>query len=62
VPAHNAASQRASAKHRKLDANQIRAITTTGKNNMPTFRGIYDVNQIRDVSEHIVQQLGAKAR
>ncbi|MEO8313988.1 MAG: PQQ-binding-like beta-propeller repeat protein [Pseudomonadota bacterium] len=46
----------------KLDAGQIRAITAAGKNNMPTFRGIYDANQIRDVAEHIVQQLSAKPR
>jgi quinohemoprotein ethanol dehydrogenase len=44
----------------KLDAGQIRAITASGRNNMPTFRGIYDANQIRDVAEHIVQQLGVK--
>lgn len=41
----------------KLDAGQIRAVTASGKNNMQTFRGIYDANQIRDVAEHIVQQL-----
>ncbi|MEO6080623.1 MAG: PQQ-binding-like beta-propeller repeat protein [Steroidobacteraceae bacterium] len=44
----------------KLDAAQIRAVTMTGRNNMPTFRGIYDANQIRDVAEHIVQQLASK--
>lgn len=44
----------------KLDAEQIRAVTTTGRNNMPTFREIYDVNQLRDVSEYIVRGLGAQ--
>ena len=28
-----------------------------GRNNMPTFRGIYDANQIRDVSEYIATVL-----
>jgi mono/diheme cytochrome c family protein len=41
----------------KLDATQIRIVTTTGRNNMPTFRQIYDANQIQDVSEYIVQKL-----
>jgi len=44
----------------KLDAGQIRAVTTTGRNNMPTFREIHDVNQLRDVSEFIVQELGSR--
>ncbi|MEO8309018.1 MAG: PQQ-binding-like beta-propeller repeat protein [Pseudomonadota bacterium] len=42
----------------KLDATQIRVVTTTGRNNMPTFREIYDANQIQDVSEFIVRKLG----
>jgi quinohemoprotein ethanol dehydrogenase len=41
----------------KLDAEQIRTVTTTGRNNMPTFREVYDANQLRDVSEFIVQKL-----
>jgi hypothetical protein len=41
----------------KMDAGQIRVITTTDRNNMPTFREIYDVNQIRDVAKYITQQL-----
>lgn len=41
----------------KLDATQIRVVTTTGRNNMPTFREVYDANQIQDVSEYIVQKL-----
>ena len=44
----------------KLDATQIRVVTTTGRNNMPTFREIYDANQIRDVAEYITQSLAAK--
>jgi cytochrome c553 len=46
----------------KMNASQVRAITTTGRNNMPTFREIYDANQIRDVAEYIVQQLAARPR
>ena len=37
----------------KLDAGQIRLITTTGRNNRPTFKDVYDMNQIRDASEYI---------
>jgi quinohemoprotein ethanol dehydrogenase len=39
------------------DVALIQAITTTGRNNMPTFRGIYDANQVRDVAEYIRQVL-----
>jgi quinohemoprotein ethanol dehydrogenase len=46
----------------KLDAEQIRAVSTTGHNNMPTFREIYDANQLRDVAEYIVQVLGKQGR
>jgi alcohol dehydrogenase (cytochrome c) len=46
----------------KLDATQIRVVTTMGRNNMPTFRDIYDANQILDVSEYIVQKLAAGSR
>ncbi len=46
----------------KLDADQIRVLATTGRNNMPTFREIYDVNQLRDVSEFIIQGLGKQNR
>jgi alcohol dehydrogenase (cytochrome c) len=46
----------------KLDATQIRVVTTTGRNNMPTFREIYDANQILDVSEYIVQKLATASR
>jgi mono/diheme cytochrome c family protein len=45
----------------KLDATQIRVVTTTGRNNMPSFREIYDANQIQDVAEYIVRKL-AKAQ
>ena len=41
----------------KLDTGQMRLITTTGRNNMPTFKDVYDVNQIRDVSEYITSVL-----
>ena len=41
----------------KLDASQMRLITTTGRNNMPTFKDVYDANQIRDVSEYITSVL-----
>jgi quinohemoprotein ethanol dehydrogenase len=44
-----------------LTSDHIRLITTTGRNNMPTFRGIYTPDQIRDVAEFIVQRLAAKA-
>jgi hypothetical protein len=37
----------------KLDASQMRLITTTGRNRMPTFKDVYDVNQIRDESRFI---------
>ncbi len=33
-------------------------VSTTGRNNMSTFREIYDANQLRDVAEYIVQGLG----
>jgi hypothetical protein len=36
---------------------RLRVVTATGRNNMPTFRAIYDANQIQDVSEYIVQKL-----
>jgi glucose dehydrogenase len=36
--------------------------SATGRNNMPTFREIYDVNQLRDVSEFIIQGLGRQNR
>jgi mono/diheme cytochrome c family protein len=44
----------------KLDAAQMRLITTSGRNNMPTFKDIYDVNQIRDVAEYIIAVLPSK--
>jgi alcohol dehydrogenase (cytochrome c) len=44
-----------------LSSDHIRLITTTGRNNMPTFRGVYTPEQIRDVAEFIVQRLAAKA-
>ncbi len=44
----------------KIDAAQIRLITTTSRNNMPTFRDIYDANQIRDVAEYIAIVLPGK--
>jgi alcohol dehydrogenase (cytochrome c) len=44
----------------RMDAAQMRAITTTGKNNMPAFRDIYDANQIRDVVEYITTMLPGK--
>jgi alcohol dehydrogenase (cytochrome c) len=43
-----------------LTSDHIRLITTTGRNNMPTFRQVYDADQIRDVAEYINQKL-AKA-
>ncbi|MEO6104527.1 MAG: PQQ-binding-like beta-propeller repeat protein, partial [Pseudoxanthomonas sp.] len=45
-----------------LTADHIRLITTTGRNNMPTFTGIYTPTQIRDVSEYVVQRLAVKPR
>jgi alcohol dehydrogenase (cytochrome c) len=42
------------------DPALIQAVTTTGRNNMPMFRGIYDANQIRDVAEYIRQVLAKK--
>jgi quinohemoprotein ethanol dehydrogenase len=36
---------------------QIRTITTQGRNNMPTFRAVYTPAQIRDVAEYIAQRL-----
>jgi len=45
-----------------LTSDHIRVITTTGRNNMPTFREIYSTEQIRDVSEYIVQGLAKPAR
>jgi len=44
----------------KMDVAQIRLIATTGRNNMPTFRDIYDANQIRDVAEYITTVLPGK--
>ncbi len=41
------------------DLALIQAVTTTGRNNMPMFRGIYDATQIRDVAEYIRQKLGS---
>jgi outer membrane protein assembly factor BamB len=46
----------------KLRADQIRAVMTAGRNNMPTLREIYDANQLRDVSEYISQQQDHRAR
>jgi alcohol dehydrogenase (cytochrome c) len=40
-----------------LATDQIRLVTTTGRNNMPTFREIYTADQIRDVAEYINQTL-----
>ncbi|RYZ67996.1 MAG: c-type cytochrome, partial [Proteobacteria bacterium] len=40
-----------------LAIDHIRQITTTGRNNMPVFREIYDANQIRDVATFIDQRL-----
>ncbi len=37
-------------------------IANGGRNNMPTFREIYDVNQLRDVSEYIVRGLTAQPK
>jgi quinohemoprotein ethanol dehydrogenase len=39
------------------DVALIQTVTTAGRNNMPTFRGIYDANQIRDVAEFVRQRL-----
>ncbi|MEP7314146.1 MAG: PQQ-binding-like beta-propeller repeat protein, partial [Pseudomonadota bacterium] len=38
-----------------LAAEHIQLITTTGKNNMPTFREIYTPAQIRDIAAYILQ-------
>jgi mono/diheme cytochrome c family protein len=43
-----------------LTTDHIRLITTTGRNNMPTFREIYTADQVRDVSEFINQVLAKK--
>ncbi len=40
-----------------LTAEQIGLVTTTGRNNMPTFRDIYTPDQIADVSAYILQVL-----
>jgi quinohemoprotein ethanol dehydrogenase len=42
---------------RNPDSALIQTVTFNGRNNMPTFRGIYDANQIRDVAEYIKQKL-----
>ncbi len=44
---------------RKLDANQIRAVTITACNGMPRFREIYDVKQLRDVSDYLIRKVEA---
>ena len=43
-----------------LQPEQISLVTTTGRNNMPTFRDVYTPDQIADVSAYIVQVLGKK--
>jgi mono/diheme cytochrome c family protein len=43
-----------------LASDHIRLITTTGRNNMPTFREIYTPDQIRDVSEFINRVLAVQ--
>jgi quinohemoprotein ethanol dehydrogenase len=43
-----------------LSTSHIRLVTTTGRNNMPTFSGIYSPAQIRDVAEYINQRLTPK--
>ena len=40
-----------------LATDHIRLITTTGRNNMPTFREIYSADQVRDVAEYVNQVL-----
>jgi quinohemoprotein ethanol dehydrogenase len=45
---------------KQLSSDQIRLITTTGRNNMPTFRGIYSAEQIRDVAKYINQRLAQR--
>ena len=42
-----------------LTAEQISLVTTTGRNNMPTFREIYTPDQIADVSAYVLQVLAA---
>lgn len=42
-----------------LTAEQIALVTTTGRNNMPTFREIYTPGQIADLSAYILQVLAA---
>ena len=44
-----------------LTTDHIRLITTTGRNNMPTFREIYTANQVRDVAEYIDRVLAKSA-
>jgi glucose dehydrogenase len=43
-----------------LTSDHIRLITTTGRNNMPTFRSVYSAEQIRDAAEFIIQRLAKK--
>jgi quinohemoprotein ethanol dehydrogenase len=43
-----------------LTTDHIRLITITGRNNMPTFKGIYTAEQIRDAAEYIVKELPKK--
>jgi mono/diheme cytochrome c family protein len=45
-----------------LTTDHIRLITTTGRNNMPTFREVYSAEQIRDVAEYVNQVLAKKPR
>jgi alcohol dehydrogenase (cytochrome c) len=43
-----------------LTAEQIGLVTTTGRNNMPTFREVYSPDQIADVGAYVLQVLGKK--
>jgi quinohemoprotein ethanol dehydrogenase len=45
-----------------LTTDHIRLITTTGRNNLPTFREVYSAEQIRDVAEYVNQVLAKKPR
>lgn len=42
-----------------LDLAAIMATTTTGRNNMPSFAGIYSPQQLQDIATHITQNLAA---
>lgn len=44
------------------DVALIQAVTFSGRNNMPTFRDVYDPSQIRDVAEFIHQVLASPGR